>query len=55
MSGLTEEASSGIIKEMGIDDVYTETEDHFQLKGLMTLENREPGNRQERIYKLGVN
>lgn len=54
MSGLTEEASSGIINEMGIDDVCTETEDHFQLKGLMTLENREPGSRQERIYKLGV-
>jgi hypothetical protein len=54
MSGLTEEASSGIINEMGIDDVCTETEDRFELKGLMTLENREPGSWQERIYKLGV-
>ncbi|KAH8955598.1 hypothetical protein BDL97_08G148000 [Sphagnum fallax] len=57
MSGLTEEVSSGINAKANkkcIDDIYTQTEDHFQLKESVRLENGEQGRKQERMYKQGV-
>jgi len=57
MSGLTEEVSSGINAKANkkcIDDIYTDTEDHFQLKESVRLANGEQGRKQERMYKQGV-